>query len=169
MGGAILIFVTLGTHPLPFDRLLRRIDQLCEDDLITERVFAQIGNSTYRPKNYSYERFVPADAFRRLLNESSVVITHGGAGTIMQCVRMRKLTIAVPREAVFREHVDDHQKEVVYELATHGYIIAATVDSMHEAIATARQFVPRVYSPAPRRASDLIREFLLSVSGEMRC
>ena len=45
-----MIFVTVGTHEQPFDRLIKKIDELKRDDIITEEVFIQTGFSTYEPK-----------------------------------------------------------------------------------------------------------------------
>ena len=59
MGGGCLIFVLVGTHTQPFDRLLKKIDNLIEDGKIVESVVAQIGISEYIPKNYKFKSFFP--------------------------------------------------------------------------------------------------------------
>lgn len=46
----ILIFVTVGSRNYPFDRLFKKIDQLCEKGIIKDKVFAQTGTSKYKPK-----------------------------------------------------------------------------------------------------------------------
>ena len=53
----ILIFVTVGSRGYPFDRLFKKLDELYEDGTLTEEMFAQIGTSTYKPKNYQYKDF----------------------------------------------------------------------------------------------------------------
>ena len=45
-----MIFVTVGTHEQPFDRLVKAIDELKRDQLITDDIFIQTGYSTYSPK-----------------------------------------------------------------------------------------------------------------------
>ena len=45
-----MIFVTVGTHEQPFNRLIRKIDELKRDGIIKEEVIMQIGYSTYEPK-----------------------------------------------------------------------------------------------------------------------
>ena len=45
-----MIFVTVGTHEQPFNRLVKAIDKLKKDGVITEDVIMQTGYSTYEPK-----------------------------------------------------------------------------------------------------------------------
>lgn len=61
-----MIFVAVGTQKFQMNRLLEEIDNCIEGRDITEKVFAQIGNSTYHPKNYEYSTFY---ARRTLKNE----------------------------------------------------------------------------------------------------
>ena len=53
-----MIFVTLGSQKFQFNRLLIEIDRLIEEKKITEEVFAQIGYSDYKPRNYEYKEFL---------------------------------------------------------------------------------------------------------------
>ena len=46
------IFVTVGSRNYPFDRLFRKLDELCEDGIIQGEMFAQTGTSTYSPQHY---------------------------------------------------------------------------------------------------------------------
>ena len=46
-----MIFVTLGSQKFQFNRLLIEIDRLIEEKYITDKVFAQIGYSDYKPKH----------------------------------------------------------------------------------------------------------------------
>ena len=45
-----MIFVTVGTHEQPFNRLIEFIDNLKRDGKIQEEVIMQTGFSTYEPK-----------------------------------------------------------------------------------------------------------------------
>lgn len=45
-----MIFVTVGTHEQPFNRLIQEVDHLVETGVIKEEVFIQTGYSTYEPK-----------------------------------------------------------------------------------------------------------------------
>ena len=44
-----MIFVTVGTHEQPFDRLLKCIDEMVEERKIKEEVIIQKGYSDYEP------------------------------------------------------------------------------------------------------------------------
>ena len=48
-----MIFVTVGTHEQPFNRLIQKVDELKKDGVITEDVIIQTGFSTYEPKYWS--------------------------------------------------------------------------------------------------------------------
>ena len=49
-----MIFVTVGTQKFPFNRLLKKVDQLARDGVITEEVFIQTGNGDYIPVSYTH-------------------------------------------------------------------------------------------------------------------
>ena len=40
-----MIFLTMGTYPLPFDRLVKAVDEMVQGSLIADEVVAQIGCS----------------------------------------------------------------------------------------------------------------------------
>lgn len=108
-----MIFITLGSQKFQFNRILKKIDELIEKDLIKEEVFAQIGYSDYRPINYKYKDFLDREKFSKLMKSSTLVITHGGTGAIITAVKAGKKVIAVPRLAQYGEHVDDHQLQLL--------------------------------------------------------
>lgn len=108
-----MIFITLGSQKFQFNRILKKIDELIEKDIIKEEVFAQIGYSDYRPINYKYEDFLDREKFSKLMKSSTLVITHGGTGAIITAVKAGKKVIAVPRLAQYGEHVDDHQLQLL--------------------------------------------------------
>jgi UDP-N-acetylglucosamine transferase subunit ALG13 len=108
-----MIFVTLGSQKFQFDRLLRKIDELIENGIIKEPVFAQTGHSTYIPKHFESEAFMDRDTFAATMEKADTVITHAGTGAIIGAVKKGKKTIAVPRLAKYEEHVDDHQLQIV--------------------------------------------------------
>ena len=104
-----MIFVTVGTHEQGLDRLLIELDNLIEMGKITYEIFAQIGYSTYKPKNYKYKDMIEYDEMDEWIKKSDIVITHGGPGSIFHAIQYGKIPIVVPRNPRFNEHVDDHQ------------------------------------------------------------
>ena len=117
-----MIFDCLGTKRFSFNRLLKKIDELVEDKIIEDRVIAQIGHSTYEPKNYKYKRFMDLNEYDSHVNEAKLVITHGGTGAIIRALKANKQVIAVPRLAKYEEHSDDHQLQIVNHFFDECYI-----------------------------------------------
>ena len=121
-----MIFVTLGTQKFQFNRLLKIIDRLIEEGVITERVFAQTGYSDYQPRNFNYENFLSRDDFLRYMVECNKVITHGGTGAIIAALKYEKKVIAMARKAEFGEHVDDHQVQIVEQFNEINLLLGAS-------------------------------------------
>lgn len=117
-----MIFVTLGSQKFQFNRLLKEIDSLIEKENIKEEVFAQIGASDYKPKNYKYKKFMTQEEFNNYLDESDIIITHAGTGVIINAIKRNKKVIGVPRLAKYGEHVDDHQVQLINEFTEMNFI-----------------------------------------------
>ena len=92
-----MIFVTVGSRNYPFDRLFRKLDELCEQGIIKDEIFAQTGTSKYVPKHYEYVDFLSPDEFMEKVEEASLVISHGASGSIMKALNAGKKVIAVTR------------------------------------------------------------------------
>ena len=101
-----MIFITVGTHEQGMDRLFMEVDKLIDEEIITDEVFAQIGYTKYKPKNFNYKEMIGYDEMDDLIKKSSIVITHGGPGSIFHPLRYGKIPIVVPRNPQFDEHVD---------------------------------------------------------------
>ncbi|MGO1371975.1 MAG: PssE/Cps14G family polysaccharide biosynthesis glycosyltransferase [Senegalia sp. (in: firmicutes)] len=117
-----MIFVCVGSREYQFNRLLKKIDELVEKKLITDYIFAQIGQSTYIPQNYKYERFMSSDKFKRYQLDSDLIISHSGTGALIGALKKGKKVIAVPRLAKYEEHIDDHQIQISEMLFKEGYL-----------------------------------------------
>ncbi|MFH0889599.1 MAG: PssE/Cps14G family polysaccharide biosynthesis glycosyltransferase [Candidatus Aenigmatarchaeota archaeon] len=133
-----MIFVTVGTHQHPFDRLVKEIDKLVGAGVITEKVFMQTGNSDYAPKNCEFEKFVGSDKFERLYAEADTIICHAGAGSIINALKNRKHLIIVPRLKKLNEHNDDHQLDLAKAMELEGKAVCVyDVENLPDAIKTA--------------------------------
>lgn len=104
-----MIFVTVGTHEQGMERLLIELDRLIGEKEIKDEIVAQIGYSLYKPKNYKYKEMISYDEMDEMVKKASIVITHGGPGSIFHAIQRGKVPIVVPRNPDFNEHVDDHQ------------------------------------------------------------
>lgn len=104
-----MIFVTVGTHEQPFNRLIEEVDRLVETGVIEDEVFIQTGYSTYEPKFCKWSNLISFDEMNKLMRTSDIIITHGGPATFMSAVSNGKRTIVVPRQEKYGEHVNGHQ------------------------------------------------------------
>lgn len=117
-----MIFVCVGSREYPFDRLLKKLDELVAAKRIPSDVFAQIGQSTYIPASFPCLRFLDAAEFERRQRLADLIISHAGTGALVGALKMGKQVIAVPRLRQYGEHLDDHQIEVAQALCSQGYL-----------------------------------------------
>ncbi len=119
-----MIFVTVGTHEQPFDRLIRKMDEIKGQNLIPDDVFIQVGYSKHVPQYCNFERFLGYEEIDKRVCEARIVITHGGPGSIMLPFKYHKVPIVVPRQRQFDEHVDDHQVLFAKRMQRYNRILA---------------------------------------------
>ena len=113
-----MIFVTVGTHHQPFERLLGALDDL-DDELVV-----QYGPGQPPAAATHAEPFMPFDAMLERFREADRVITHAGVGSIICASREGHVPLVVPRHHELGEHVDDHQVELTRALAERGSVVA---------------------------------------------
>ena len=131
-----MIFITVGTHEQPFDRLLKCIDKLIEEGIISEEVVCQKGYTDYVPKNYKAEKLLPYDQMQQNYEKARIVITHGGPASFTAVLSLGKIPIVVPRKEELNEHVNNHQVEFSKEVAKrmNNIIVAETDEDIKNAI-----------------------------------
>jgi len=135
-----MIFVTVGTHPRSFNRLLETVDELIENGKIKDEVVMQIGHSTYEPKNARWFRFKDYKKIEDLNKKARLIISHGGAGCILTALNFGKPVIAVPRLKKFNEHTDDHQIDLVTVLSKNGKVLSVfNVRNLWDAISNVKK------------------------------
>ena len=131
-----MIFVTVGTHEQPFNRLVECIDKLKKDGDIQEEVIIQTGYSTYEPQYCRWQKLFPYQEMLKLVEEARIVITHGGPSSFIMPLQIGKIPIVVPRRHEFNEHVNDHQvafsKAVAERMGT--IIVVEDMDKLGETI-----------------------------------
>lgn len=123
-----MIFVTVGTHEQPFDRLIKKIDQLKNENSIDDEVFVQLGYSNYHPSSCDWKDFLSYGEMSSHMNNADIVISHGGPSTFMKSLSLGKHTIVVPRLEKFGEHVNNHQLTFAKEVKNKGYNIDIVED-----------------------------------------
>ena len=155
-----MIFVVLGSQKFQFNRLLKKIDELIEEKKIREPVFAQSGACTYTPVHYESKPFLTRDEFNEHIRDCDILVTHGGTGAIINGIKSGKRVIAVPREAKYGEHVDNHQKEIIRLFHKKGYILGSTVDTLKSAIKRIDTFEPEPFVSNTEHVIDVLDGFI---------
>lgn len=142
-GDKRMIFVTVGTHEQPFNRLVQKIDELKKDGTIQEEVIIQTGFSTYEPKYCKWSKLIPYQQMVKNVEDARIVITHGGPASFIMPLQIGKTPIVVPRQHQFDEHVNDHQVEFARNVAQRmGTIIPVEdIDTLGEVIINYDQIV----------------------------
>ena len=123
LGVDLLIFVILGTQDKGFDRMLKEIDELKKDGIITSRVVVQAGSTNFKSNEMDIIDYLPMQKFNEYIEEADIIITHGGVGSILDAIKHHKKVIAIPRLEKYHEHVNNHQIQIVEEFDRLGYIM----------------------------------------------
>lgn len=123
-----MIFVTVGSRGYPFDRLFKKLDELYEEGILAEEMFAQVGTSTYKPKHYEYKDYITPEEFIERINGADIVVSHGASGSIMKALNAGKKVITVTRLEKYGEHINDHQIQNNEAFSTNGYTLMADLE-----------------------------------------
>ena len=154
-----MIFVTLGTQDKEFPRLLNMVEELIDKGIIKEEVIAQIGSTKYSSKKMKLIDYMSKDEVLNYIKKSQFIITHGGVGTIIDSLNLNKKVIAVARLKKYKEHVNDHQLEIIEEFAKDGFIINGN-NNLEDAISKLNDFKPKKYKSNNDNFTKLIADFI---------
>jgi UDP-N-acetylglucosamine transferase subunit ALG13 len=142
-----MIFVTVGTHQQPFDRLIRALEAFDGEDLVV-----QYGHAA-PPRGAAHA--VPFMSFPEMLahfERADAVVMHAGVGSVLCATNAGHVPVVVPRLKRYGEHVDDHQVQLVRALEQDGRVIVVEdVGALPEAV---RRVPPR-RPPSERRPGPL--------------
>lgn len=137
------IFLTLGTHPQQFYRLLKKIDELVGEKKIKEKVFAQTGHTNVKPDNIEFTKFLSLDDFNKKMVEADIIITHAGEGNIGLAKNLGKKLIVMPRLKEYKEHTNDHQIELAKTVEEKKLgLVAWNEEELEEKIEKIKSFKP---------------------------
>ena len=131
-----MIFVTVGTHEQPFNRLVKKVDDLVAHGNIKEKVIIQTGFSTYNANHCEAHKMMSFDEMQQALKDSRIVITHGGPSSFIEALQFGKVPIVVPRRQEYNEHVNDHQVDFtkLIEKRMNNIIPVYDIDQLSETI-----------------------------------
>lgn len=156
-----MILVTLGTQDKTFDRLLKAIDKQIKLGNIKDKVIVQSGFTKYESDNMEIFDLISMKKFDKLMDEATLIITHGGVGSILGAIRKNKKVIAIPRLSKYKEHTNDHQKEIVEEFVKKGYILTCNnLSKINETIEESKKFKPTKYESNNNQMISTIVDFI---------
>ena len=157
-----MVFVTVGNGRQPFRRLLQAVDLLAQAGEL-EDVFVQCGHTSDELPSCTQKPFLTPAEFEESIRRADLVITHGGC-TQLTIVKMGKIPVVMPRLSRFGEVVNDHQLQLVEELASQGYVIPVyDAADLSRAVSVARKTMPIEYTKAPM--IRLVAEAVARLSG----
>ena len=156
-----MILVLLGTQKNDFSRLLKEIENCIIDGTINEEVIVQAGSTKYETSNMKLFDLIGRDDLDEKKEEARFIITHGGVGSIVGALKMNKKVIAVPRLKQYKEHVNDHQKQIVENFDKKGYIKGVLdIKDLKEAIRTIDEFVPKKFVSNTQSIINIVDNYI---------
>lgn len=136
-----MILVTLGTQDKNFKRLIKQVEDCVKCGVIDEEVIVQAGYTKYDSKHLKIFDYVNQEEFEKYIKDCSMLITHGGVGSIMSGLNNNKKVIVCPRLSKYKEHTNDHQLDIVNEFAKKNYILPLNEeDSLKDILKQANKF-----------------------------
>jgi len=114
-----MIYVTLGTMFLDFDRLVLAADGIARET--GEQVIVQVGLSKIRPPHCAWFDFLPREEVLEIQRHARVIVGHAGIGTALDALSVGRPFIVVPRLKRFNEHMNDHQIEIADAIERRGW------------------------------------------------
>ncbi|MGE0622621.1 MAG: glycosyltransferase [Pseudomonadales bacterium] len=103
-----MILVTVGGQ-MPFDRLVREVDDWCKSEPVHPDVFFQIGKAEYVPSTGRWVDYLKTSEFNELVKDSSAIVSHAGMGSILTALEAGKPILVLPRLGCLGETRNDHQ------------------------------------------------------------
>lgn len=136
-----VVFVTVGTTR--FEALIRAVDSVEVLRALREkgytRVVVQIGQGQYEPfggaataEGLALEWYRLKPSIAGDMERASLVISHGGYGSLMESLTLRKNVIAVINDQL----MGNHQVDIAFELQRQGCAVACSPDTLASTIAS---------------------------------
>lgn len=162
-----MIYITLGTQKFKMDRLIDEIDKLIEIDFLkAEEIIIQNGFSKKSKYAKCYD-LVPQQEFDEIISQSDLIICHGGTSSIIKGLLLRKKVIAIPRNPVFYEHIDDHQYEIVNTFVQKQYILSLdNISELRHKITEVNEFQPKPYEKNENLSQYLLKKITMYLGKE---
>ena len=159
-----MILVLLGTHELPFTRLLKEVEKLKLYGVTEDEIIVQNGNTLFESNFMTLMPFVSYDEMEELVDKARLIITHAGTGSILSGLKKGKKIIAAPRLAKYGEHNDDHQLEIAQVFEEQGHILVwRDGDKLEDLVKKAENFLPTPFLSKKEKMIEILKNFIDSI------
>jgi len=159
-----MIFLTVGTYSLQFNRLIQAVDTAVMKGQIEEKVFAQIGSYSVEPEHMKSARIIEKHEFDNYFQQASYIISHAGMGAISMALRYDKALLVMPRLKRFKEHVNDHQLATAQKFEEMGHILVAyEPDDVAQKLKELEDFMPNKREVQTEAVAQRIGLFLRNI------
>ena len=97
------------------------------------------------------------EEYVKTMKDARIIIAHAGVGTILQGLSLRKKMIIAPRLKKYKEHVNDHQLQIVETFEKEGYILPLyDFANLNKLINT--NFTPKEFTSNNERFNKLLEK-----------
>ena len=156
-----MILVVLGTQDKKFPRLLETVEKEIKNGNIKDKVVVQAGQTEYKSDVMEIFDLISAPEFEKLVDEADLIITHGGAGTILNAIKKNKKIIAAARLKKYKEHHNDHQKQIIKEFANQGYLLELNdFNKLDKLLEKVKTFKPKKFESNTKNMIKLIENYI---------
>ncbi len=165
-----MIFVTVGNHNQPFNRLLQWIDEIARERIFSERFFVQRGHTKLALASCESVDFLDSQEFDACLAQAVALVTHAGQGTIFASLAAGLTPVVVPRLKRFNEHTNDHQLQIALAFEQQGLIrVAHTRDelTLHLSAVLQAKRRPKRHMRPNERLLSIVRSYLDAVAAQL--
>lgn len=108
-----MIFLTVGTQDKQFLRLLKIVDNAIKKGVVKDEVIAQIGHTKFESNNIKTYKFMSDKRLNEFIEKADLIVTHGGVGFLTTALMKKKKVFAIARTKQYKEHINDHQMQIV--------------------------------------------------------
>ena len=155
-----MVFVTVGTQDKPFKRLLDLVQKAIDEKIIDD-VIIQAGCTLYKSDNMKIYDLLSQDEYEEYIKKCDLLITHGGVGSILTGLKNNKKVIVCPRISKYKEHINDHQVQIVDNFYSSGYILKyCEGDNLKEILKQVKKFKPKKYISNTDNFIKIIEKFI---------
>lgn len=156
-----MILIMLGTQNNSFHRLLEEVQRCIDNKIIQDEVVVQAGSTKFKSKDMKIFKLVSSQKLDKYMEDADLIITHGGVGSIVSCIKKGKKVIAVPRYRKYGEHVNDHQLQIIQTFDSQGFIKGIkAVEELEEALKEIPEFKPEKFVSNTNKIISIIDEFI---------